>query len=159
MTVMTTEARTVVDDFLDAHIAKAMAGERSSKIFDGRYTITNARSGQHRTFKVGTVRNPDSGLAARRIVSLLQGPDNAGDYLGFAFLDEDGIHCWRKREGPQWRIYAAMLWSLGTEDDDAAKWTAKGATLLAEGRCMVCGRALTRPDSIRLGIGPVCLER
>jgi hypothetical protein len=31
--------------------------------------------------------------------------------------------------------------------------------LVAEGRCRSCGRPLTDPESVRLGIGPDCLTK
>ena len=44
--------------------------------------------------------------------------------------------------------------------DDAGRgtsyWSQAGYVLLLEGRCYVCGRKLTDPTSIRLGIGPKC---
>lgn len=35
-------------------------------------------------------------------------------------------------------------------------WAGEGYTLLVEGRCVVCNKKLTDPESIRTGIGPVC---
>ncbi len=35
-------------------------------------------------------------------------------------------------------------------------WGSEGYRLLLEGRCCVCNRKLTTPESIRLGIGPKC---
>lgn len=35
-------------------------------------------------------------------------------------------------------------------------WAGEGYTLLVEGRCVVCNRKLTDPESIRTGIGPKC---
>ena len=143
------------------HLERARRGERCSKIFDGVYTIHNHSSGQHRTFKISTVRNPESKLAGKRVVSLLRGPDNNSDYLGFAFLFEERIAVWKRWHGTAepspYDRYAALLWSLATEDEHSEKLVAAGAELLVEGRCMMCGRRLTVPESIRLGIGPVCL--
>jgi len=38
-------------------------------------------------------------------------------------------------------------------------WAGEGYTLLREGRCLICNRKLTTPESIETGIGPVCAER
>ena len=149
--------RTAVDDFLAERIARVRAGERCEEVFDGRYTISNTKTKGHRTFKISTVRNPKSPIATKRVVALLTGSDNTTSYTGFAFLDEEGIHPWSNRRSAPWTVFAAMLWSLATDDDDAERWREKGAELLVEGRCLCCGRALTVPESIRLGIGPVCL--
>lgn len=49
----------------------------------------------------------------------------------------------------------------GTElKEDGTKrhgfWAGEGYRLLLEGRCLVCNRKLTEPESIRLGVGPKC---
>ena len=158
------EGRQKIEEALRDPIAKASKGERCSEIFDGTYTIENKPKGTHRTFKIGMVRNPGSGIAGQRVVALLAGPDNNSDYSPFAFLDDEGIKVWKRKRGTPGRpslfdLYAAILWSLCRDDDDAEAWREKGAELLIEGRCMVCGRKLTDPDSIRTGIGPVCLSK
>lgn len=38
-------------------------------------------------------------------------------------------------------------------------WAGHGYRLLLEGRCVICNRPLTDPESIRAGIGPTCAAR
>src|SRR5688572_23093574 len=57
--------------------------------YHGEITAYNPATGQHRTFKVSTVRG-DGGLAGKRIIALLTGSDNENDYTGFGFVREDG---------------------------------------------------------------------
>lgn len=38
-------------------------------------------------------------------------------------------------------------------------WRAEGYALQVEGRCYVCNRKLTTPESIEFGIGPICAAR
>lgn len=38
-------------------------------------------------------------------------------------------------------------------------WGGEGYTVMLAGHCVICNRKLTDPESIRLGIGPVCGNR
>lgn len=128
------------------------------RIFNGRYTIESA-SGQHRTFEIRT-QKPDADFApGKRILSILTGPDNTANYKGFAFVDEAGIHVWasRAKQSDLYEIYAEQLWSLAL-DGAFSPFVEVGYRLLMEGRCVVCNRPLTTPESIRSGIGPICAE-
>lgn len=56
------------------------------------------------------------------------------------------------------RGYAPSSQGLTAKPDGerGSYWHAEGYRMLLEGRCSVCNRPLTDPDSIRLGIGPTC---
>lgn len=116
---------------------------------NGIVTIHNPATGNHRTFRISTVKN--GSLEGRRVVSLLTGSNNEDDYTGFGFVNADGtISVWKRfREDSLYRTYANML-------VNPARWSAKGAVYMFEGRCRRCNRTLTDPESIQLGIGPVC---
>jgi hypothetical protein len=118
------------------------------KTHNGEITIANPETGGHRTFKINTARK--GGLEGRRIVSLLDGPDNETSYSGFGFAEAAGVKVWRKKaDSKTYRTYASMI-------EDPAKWEAKGLVYLFSEKCRVCNRKLTDPISIQLGIGPVC---
>jgi hypothetical protein len=124
-------------------------------IHDGIVTIANPQTGQHRTFKIETIRNEESPLKGKRIVSLLIGPDNGEDYKGFAFAGENGVTVWKRfrdTDNGVWEKYASML-------SYPALWGRKGVKYLCEARCRRCSRRLTVPESIADGIGPVCREK
>lgn len=129
---------------------------------NGRFTIQNRESGQHRTFKVST-KAPDSDFApGRRVVGLLTGPDNEESYTGFGFVNEDHIQVWSSKRGKAgaksaFDHYADMLFSLVV--DGGFSPYAEKYTLLEETVCRVCNRPLTTPESIKSGIGPICAER
>jgi hypothetical protein len=128
------------------------------RIHNGRYTIESA-SGQHRTFEIRT-QKPDAEFApGKRILSILTGPENTVDYARFAFVDEMGIHVWasRAKQNDMYQVYAEQLWSLAL-DGAFSPFSEVGYRLLMEGRCVVCNRPLTTPESIRSGIGPICAE-
>lgn len=147
----------------------------------GTYTITHDERG-HYTVKVHTVQNGK--LAGKRIISLLAGPDNENDYRGVAFWDDQKRRAfvWKKyasdadlREWPldgnHWpKAYNAIerritvFLSLAVvapslPEGKADYWTREGYRLERASRCVVCNRTLTTPQSLELGIGPVCAER
>lgn len=122
------------------------------KTHNGRITIENPSSGQHRTFQIKTQRQDARFAPGERIVSLLTGP-NREDYTnwqGFGFvLDNGSIAVWKSKRGGIFDTYARML-------TNPAVFEAKGARYLFEGRCRRCNRSLTNPVSIDSGIGEEC---
>ncbi len=131
------------------------------KLFNGRYTIQSAQTGEHRTFWIRTQPKDAEFAPGRRVLALLTGSQNDDwdHYTGFAFVDNGGIQVWRsKAEKSQlWGQYADMLWTLAL-DGAFSTWTEKGYRIQQEGQCCVCNRPLTNPESIRTGIGPICAE-
>ena len=120
---------------------------------NGTFTIVNNATQTRRTFRVKTVINGPSDLVGKRIVSLLSGPDNEEDYVGFAFVDESGVHCWRRFKDSQFGKYAFFLNHADAfEENDEI-------SVAMSGTCRVCNRKLTVPSSIEFGIGPVCASR
>jgi hypothetical protein len=124
---------------------------------NGKITIENTVTGQHRTFSIATVMTEDSPLQGKRIISLLIGSNNESDYKGFAFVDEKGVHVWKRMRGTDGQLseyekYARML-------EHPERYERKGCVYHIEGHCRVCNRLLTVPESIQTGIGPVCAGR
>lgn len=120
---------------------------------NGTFTITNNASGTRRTFCVKTVTNEDSGLHGKRILSMLTGSDNEDHYTGFAFVDESGVHCWRRFRDSQYDKYAFFL-----NHADAFE-AVDEISVVMSGTCRMCNRKLTVPESIESGIGPVCAAK
>jgi hypothetical protein len=121
-------------------------GPEGGEILDGYYTVV-FDEGEHRTIRIREVRNGN--LAGRRIASYLAGPDNESDYVGFGFVEGRTVRLW-KRFGDDSTL--ADAWRILVEDPDSA---AKGYAV-ESGNCWRCNRTLTDPESIELGIGPVC---
>lgn len=118
---------------------------------NGYITVSNPKTGGHRTFKISTVRNEKSALHGKRVVSLLTGP-NREDYTnwtGFGFATESGVVVWRKNRGTAYEKHAKLL----TNPEAGEEY---GLEYLFEGRCRCCNRALTNPVAVKLGIGPEC---
>lgn len=112
---------------------------------NGAITIDRG-DGTHLTFRIETVRN--GSLAGKRILSLLIGPD---EWKGFAFVTEKDVFMWRRfADDPQFVRYRRMIVDADQYPEYAYMYA---------GRCRVCNRELTTPDSIRNGIGPVCAAK
>ncbi len=143
---------------------------------NGTYTVDSPRG--HFTVKLYTVQKDN--LAGNRILALLVGPDNESDYRGVAFWDDakKRAHVWKRFGSPdrtepidgyhwgdRWSSVEQKLaiWAdlalRGSEEERHGHWYGNGYRLLMEGRCVVCNRKLTDPESIRLGIGPTCAGR
>lgn len=119
-------------------------------IHDGVVTVTSSRTGEHRTFKVETVRSGD--LAGKRILSI--GNHEKG-FFGFAFVDSFNlsIKVWWRKDTEFYRKSAKMFENLRSH-------VASGEiSIQASGKCRRCGRPLTNPESIRTGLGPYCREQ
>lgn len=129
--------------------------EFDPRVHDGMVTLTNPRSGGHRTFRIRTQADDASFAPGERVVSLLRGPDRDSyrDWTSFGFVKQDGrIAVWGSHRGTQMETYARML-------ADPARWAARGVTYLVEARCRRCQRPLTHPESIASGLGPICEGR
>jgi hypothetical protein len=117
------------------------------------FTVRSRRTGERRTFKVAQ----KEGAEGFYFVSLLNGPDNTSDYryLGAMFTGrENGKLGWKlNRQGWAPEAGAAFGWVVKVLNGQT---DASQAEFWHEGRCGRCGRALTTPESIASGIGPVC---
>lgn len=133
-----------------------------AKVFNGRFTLRNRTSGEHRTLEIKTQPIDAKFAPGERVVSLLTGPNNEADYTGFGFVNDQGIHVWNKKRSTngtksEWEWCAEILWSLAL--DGGFSPFADRYEFLMEGRCMKCNRVLTTPESILTGIGPICAEK
>lgn len=127
-------------------IEEALAAMSTSTIHNGTYTITGPRG--RRTFKVSTAQNGT--LKGKRIIAVLNGPDNESDYLGVAFLtNEDTAAVWRKHQGTQWETLARAFVQIMLKGME-------GYAVDASNTCRRCNRRLTVPTSIHNGLGPEC---
>ena len=121
---------------------------------NGKITVSNPESGNHRTFRVNTQKDDARFAPGERIVGLLNGPNNESDYQSFGFVKPDGrINVWRKFQGTMFERYARMLMNLEHETEKfglVVQWSAT---------CRRCNRELTTPESIASGIGPICRDK
>lgn len=168
------------EDAQSPELAPAAAPQaQPPNVHNGTYTVEHPQNG-HFTLKLYTAQNGN--LAGKRILAMLVGPDNETNYRGVAFWNESPnvggpvAHVWKRFRGPRshlpidgyhwqsegWSSIEQKLaiWSdlalRGDSEDRHGYWFGSGYRLLLEGRCVVCNRKLTDPESIRTGIGPVC---
>lgn len=118
------------------------------------FTVDNGR-GQHYTFRIGHSK-PEQPL----FVGLLTGPNNEADYtyMGIYQPDTQTVKLTAKsRYTPDTQPVRVVNWAL--KQVAAGKELPAGYSIKHEGKCCRCGRALTDPESIELGIGPICRDQ
>lgn len=118
-----------------------------------RVTFVSERTGTRFTFRVS---QPNEN--SPHFVSLLRGSDNEGDFefFGTIFEGRDFRHGRKARITADAPSAKAFAWAWGHL---AAGRLPQGCQVWHEGRCGHCGRALTVPESIETGFGPVCVSR
>lgn len=118
------------------------------------FTVANPK-GEHYTFRIGHSK-PEQPL----FVGLLTGPNNEADYTYMGIYNP---------EVNQVRLTAKSRYNEETTPVKVVRWALKqvvegkplpaGYSIQHEGKCCRCGRALTDPVSIEMGIGPVCRDQ
>jgi hypothetical protein len=119
----------------------------------GYYTVVDDYG--HRTFRVSPNQTWCDG---KTVVSVLSGSNNEWSYTGVGFVTATGITLWKKfKENTR---MAKMLDRLVADAQGAYQMTLEMAKqhVLTSTNCFVCGKLLTDPTSIEMGIGPVCRE-
>lgn len=121
---------------------------------EGTFTIANP-DGRHYTVRVRTQKADAAFAAGQKVVGVLTGPDNVHAYTGQGFLTPEGLRPWRRAEGTTLARVAAFVCRvlLGKQALPA------GYSLQESRVCVRCGRKLTTPESLALGLGPECARR
>jgi hypothetical protein len=137
-------------------IADATSAEIVRTIPNGYYTVIvtppDAET-RHYTIRIADVPAKfDNVKPGTQIAEMLTGSDNTGDYTGFAFVRGTRPAIWSKyRAYDGWRAALAAL--VDNFERAASRY------VLQSGRCFICNRPLTTPDSIAAGIGPICAAK
>lgn len=121
------------------------------------FTIVSKRTSSHFTY---TLRRAPGGKAGHPwFVFVLTGTNNEADYTYAGFIDP--AQPYKVIQGRKGRIsnsapsIAGLEWALDAIHNGRSNRLDR-FELWHEGRCGVCGRRLTVPESIASGIGPVC---
>ncbi len=132
------------------------------------FTVANG-AGEHYSFRVSAPKEqtPDTQRPVW-FVALLTGPDNTADYTYMGII-VPGTAAGDVRASTHSPLFRLTGKSTHTDDSKPVKVLRWAIGLMVKGqhpaapysiqhmgRCAVCGRALTDPESIRLGIGPKC---
>ena len=121
------------------------------------FTIVNPITSVRFTYRVSRKENED-GTKSPYFVSVLTGPDNWSNYRYLGVMFEDGTFRYGKKSkiSRDATSAKAITWFLNSLTKEDVQTQVDRIEFWHEGRCCVCGRKLTVPESIESGIGPVC---
>jgi hypothetical protein len=121
---------------------------------DARFTVKSGKSGKHWTFRIRKAKDSDVYFA-----NLLTGSDNEKSYtyIGLTSRDKFLRLTTNSRFKEQSIPVIVFRWALDKVKN--RKSIPAGYQIIHEGRCCRCGRTLTDPESIRLGIGSECIKK
>lgn len=135
-------------------------GKELEFMFGGNSYVTfvNTRQNQRFTYKIGQAANSRDNNPPPHFIHTLTGQNNTDDYqfIGTVFHNTDGDKfrysnkSTMTEDAPSVHAFKYVFEQLVTGS------LANFIEIWHEGRCCVCGRVLTTPESIQKGIGPVC---
>lgn len=120
----------------------------ASGLNDGYYTV-KFEDGKHVTLKVKTSKG-------KQWVGYLNGPDNWENYQSFGWVEGNRLVVFAKYRGQLNRQQGAVSRLLKGNDAQLDGLKSYG---MESGKCGICGRKLTTPESIERGIGPECATK
>jgi hypothetical protein len=127
---------------------------------DARFTLSFVSNGDpvRYTYRVRLSEGSDK-WAPRFFVSLLTGPDNGSDYTTIGHVATDRRRALYAVRGANpdtlpFRAASRFLRLL-----DVIQTIPDTLDVHHVGRCGRCGRALTVPESIETGLGPICSQK
>ena len=125
----------------------------NSVLSGGYFTVTDSQG--HRTFRVSPNQKWCDG---KTVISALTGPNNEWSYTGIGFVHGNGVKLWAKFASDS--RMANLVERLVADAEGAKQLTLDMAAqhVLTSKNCFACGKLLTDPTSIAMGIGPVCRE-
>jgi hypothetical protein len=134
--------------------------ERMLAVANGRATITIANPrGDHATFKIKHARGAHAGR------TFVEVPDESAQWgwrsVGEVLAAPDGSRSLKAYRGTSGTLIYAIQLVLCALDGSVDLDEKRGGpyTVQAANTCGACGRELTHPDSIPVGIGPECAAK
>jgi len=119
-------------------------------------TLQSNKTGAHFTYKVRQAKGDDEAPQALWFVSLLSGPDNGNDYQYLGIIRNGRFTRTAKsrvgEDAPSFKAFA-WFWNVQHNGDNGQ------LSVFHLCKCGRCGRALTTPESITIGLGPECLGK
>lgn len=151
--IVTTEQTSTEETPVQPH---AISDFSQKDIKAGRaiFTLVSLKTQVRFTYKVSESDRADGSKVY--YVSVLRGTDNESDYSYMGMIEGTTFRTtYKSRVSPEAASFKAFSWlwkSLGQG------WTLDrmGCEVWHEGICLRCGRALTVPESIETGYGPIC---
>ena len=122
-------------------------------------TIESKKTQKHFTFRFKTPKNIDENTPVKDIpiwVSVLTGPDNESSYAFIGTIFGNKYYHSKKTNISQdaLSVVAFKYWFNALVTNNQKRLNQ--IELYHSGKCMRCGRTLTTPESIELGVGPIC---
>lgn len=122
---------------------------------EGFYTVVFDSEDDYVTLRV-RVSDDEDFLTGRTIIGYLNGPDNVSNYQDVAHLSQGGYLKFWKNAPQDGRVREAIENIVEMADDLGDH---REAYALKMERCARCHLPITRPESIRRGLGKVCYSK
>ena len=134
------------------HFATVADAKQFALAGNATLTLESLKTGAHYTFKVR--EKVEEGRPTVHFVNLLRGPNNEADFVYMGII-RDGRFSLTKAsrvsiDAPSWKAFN-YFWNFDHGDTFPPQ-----LVVHHEMKCGRCGRTLTVPSSIQLGIGPDC---
>ena len=141
---------------VDAAMTDGAAAKRFLLAGNARVTFVSEKTGARFTYRV-RAKKVDGGKVLH-FVGVLTGSNNEDDYtfLGTVFEGTKFVHGRKSEIAPTAPSAKAFGWAWSHLATGALP---PSCEVHHEGRCGRCGRALTVPESIESGLGPVCATK
>ena len=125
------------------------------------FTCKSLKTGNRFTYKVSAPKDAVKETATLLFAQVLSGPDNNSDYRFFGcLLKKDGK--WGFATSPKSKIsleapsVIAFNYVINNLADSREM---PQVEIWHEGKCGRCGRKLTTPESLEIGLGPECAQK
>jgi len=144
----------------EAALKFMLSGKVGEKEYIPTVTFRSQKTGNHFTYKIKPLSKKE-GMPPAYFVSVLSGPDNENDYtyVGMIF-DRPTEVTFNLTKGSKFNYNSpcviAISWVI---EYLACEQEPPMTEIYHEGRCGVCGRTLTTPESCLTGIGPICAAK
>ena len=119
-------------------------------------TFTVSNSEKHFTFKIKAQTDKKDDTKKVLFVSVMTGSDNENSFTYMGILNQSTLKLHATRNSKiteDDQRFKAFVWSVKMV---ACNTLPEGYKVQHEGRCGRCGRKLTNPESIAIGLGPEC---
>jgi hypothetical protein len=145
----------------EGQLADLAAQKRFVMAGNATFTLVSQKTGTRYTYKVSRAKeNPQyKQNGPTYFVALLTGSDNQCDYTYMGMLTNYGAMRWGVKQtrsskvAPNNASWKAITWFLDHVCNGEA---VNGVEVFHAGKCGRCGRTLTVPSSIEMGLGPEC---
>lgn len=146
--MITDVKETVLKDMVDA-LVFMLAGKAI-------FTLSNEATGNRFTYKVDAPKDQKDKPECW-FVSVLTGLNNECNYSYVGLLKKGQFMATKGSKVSKDALsFKAFNWLVNYIKADPTKALPEGVKFQHEGRCGKCGKKLTTPESIELGLGPKC---